>query len=143
MNVRIVWSWAAIKDETRSNPGLLLLAALKSLYQEGKRMKELKDKVVFYIPSESNGQSINNSAVLHYVAKQLADLFGGCTITDGVGYWKNGQGELISESVKLVYAFGNFQKEIDSLFLLLAEWIGDQLDQESVAYEINNHLLTV
>jgi len=106
-------------------------------------MKELKDKVVFYIPSESNGQSINNTRVLHYVTKKLADRFGGCTVTDGVGYWENGQGELISESVKLVYAFGNFQKGIDSLFLLLANWIKEQLRQESVAYEINNHLLTV
>ena len=106
-------------------------------------MTELKDKVVFYIPSESNGQSINNSAVLHYVAKKLSERFGGCTVTDGVGYWENGQGELVSENVKLVYAFGNFKNGIESLFLLLANWIKEQLDQEAVAYEINNHLLMV
>ena len=107
-------------------------------------MKELKDKVVFYIPSESNGQSINNSAVLHYVTKKLADRFGGCTVTDGVGYWENGQKELISESVKLVYAFGNFSHyHSHGLFLSIALDVKELLHQESIAYEINNHLLTV
>ena len=107
-------------------------------------MKELKDKVVFYFPSESNGQSINNTQVLRSVAMKLSRFFGGCTVTDGVGYWENGQKELISESVKLVYAFGNFSHyHSHGLFLSIALDVKELLHQESVAYEINNHLLTV
>ena len=104
----------------------------------------MKDKVVFYIPSESDGQSINNTQVLRSVAMKLSRLFGGCTVTDGVGYWENGQKELISESVKLVYAFGNFSHyHSHGLFLSIALDVKELLHQESIAYEINNHLLTV
>jgi len=106
-------------------------------------MTELKDKVTFYIPSESNGQSINNSAVLHMIAKRLSKRFGGCTVTDGIGYWVNGSGELVCEPVKLVYCYGDFSNGLSNLFFLLATYIKQSLRQESVAYEINNKLVLV
>ena len=99
-------------------------------------MKALRNRVAFYVPRV-------NPHFTERLAARLSIRFGGCTIQDATGCYVMGAGNLCTESVQIVYAFGDFAAE-DILpggyFETLAEEIKTALAQEAVAFEVNGTL---
>src|SRR5687767_13101515 len=98
----------------------------------------MKNFVVFYVPSTKNvGEKLNKSerrALVTRVANKFSDSFGGCTCTQGIGYWKSESGKLIAESVTLVESYHSLETtEALAIVIPLANAIKHEYGQEAIA----------
>lgn len=104
-------------------------------------MITLRNKIAFYVPA-TYGNLLERSL---NIAEQFANLFGGSTITDATGLYTLDSGEVVTEDIKIVYAYtdNNTLESTRDDILALAESLRDTWQQESIALEINNTLLLV
>lgn len=67
---------------------------------------------------------------------ELVDQFGGCTVTDGVGYWRNSRGIVISEQVWLYTSLTSIvsKERLKTVACCLLK----MYDQECILYTIGN-----
>jgi len=63
----------------------------------------LPNRITIYIPHPPDKP--DHYTLPAQVAELLTDAAGGATITEGTGYWKNDEGQLIMEPVALVAAW--------------------------------------
>lgn len=96
-------------------------------------------KVIFYYPSvDCNGKPIVNrdTTMLNHI-KDIVTISGGCTVDNqSAGYWQNGKGNLVSETVNRVTIHID-DSTLDALVNVFKS-IKDTLNQESVLYELND-----
>jgi hypothetical protein len=59
-------------------------------------MNVLPNEIVVYV---------NRDIFVKPIARELAEICGGATVTKGGGYWLNGENKIVSEPVTLVSAF--------------------------------------
>ena len=100
----------------------------------------LSNKVIFYVPSTKNvGTPLTKSerkALITRVCNTFAESFGGCTATNGTGYFKSETGKLIKESVTLVASYHSLEtSEALAIVTPLAIAIKAEYGQESIAIE--------
>ena len=100
----------------------------------------LSHKITFYVPSTQNvGKPLpvrERKALVTRVANVFAESFGGCTCTNGIGYWKSETGKLIGESVTLVSSYHALEtSEALAIVIPLAQAIKAEYGQEAIAIE--------
>ena len=109
----------------------------------------LNHKFRFYVPGTNGGVIIDRalqSRMADKVMGDMADLFGGCTVTEARGAWKDKTGKLVKEPVVLVESFtdeAGANWHTDDVFALAEEVCGI-MGQESIALEVNDilHLIS-
>ena len=65
-------------------------------------------KVEFYIPSKSKSgidYTDLQSKIAFEVAERLTDLFGGASMREEYGFYKNNDGKLVTEKILVVYSY--------------------------------------
>lgn len=108
----------------------------------------LGNKVALYVPSTADvDQALSESAAKEVVNRSLrlfSDLFGGATAVPASGAWVASDGELVVESVTIVYSFSG-ELTTDSLtkIKLFCEALKAELGQEAIALEVNGALVFV
>jgi hypothetical protein len=105
----------------------------------------LEHKVTLYIPSTKNvSEALAVSEKNSIIADALAFLskqFGGATALEAKGAWISESGDLVTESVTLVYSFsGQFGETEHKIVWAYAEGLKEKLSQEAIAVEIDNKL---
>lgn len=65
-------------------------------------------KLEIYLP-------IEHKEAANHAIRQCIDAFGGCTVVKGDGHWKNDNGKLYSEPVKVVSVYSGKQQDIVDL----------------------------
>ena len=109
----------------------------------------LNHKFRFFVPGTNGGVIIDRQMqgqMADKVMGAFANLFGGCTVMDARGAWKNQNGKLVKEPVVLVEAFtdeAGANWHTDDVFVLAEEVCG-LMGQESVALEVDEvlHLIS-
>lgn len=104
-------------------------------------MITLRNKIAFYVPA-TYGNLLERSLD---IAERFANLFGGSTITDATGLYTLETGEVVTEKVKIVYAYTN-NDTLDAnreAIIDLAIESRDAWQQESIALELDNTLILV
>lgn len=100
---------------------------------------QLSHKVAVYVPSteheSTNIGRAGHQARARSVARVLSTLYGGATVTDGQGSWINDDGDLITESVKIVNSFTS-EVSTKGVLELAKGWCQDWT-QDSVLVEID------
>ena len=95
--------------------------------------------VSLYVPSTNKGKTITrrvHNAYVREIAEQFSTHFGGCTCTQGVGYWKSESSGLVAERVTIVKSYYSIESDIAlSLAQTLANSIKTRLGQEAVSLE--------
>lgn len=104
----------------------------------------LNHKFKFYVPGTNCGvlQPLMQRRMADKVMDAFADLFGGSTVTEARGAWKNTSGILVKEPVVLVESFADESGanwHTDDVFAL-AEEVAGLMGQESVALEVDDVL---
>jgi hypothetical protein len=63
--------------------------------------------LTIYVPSNIRGNEDLAAQRTHakIIAVKLTKLFGGCTVTEGTGYYQSDNGEPITENVKIIHVF--------------------------------------
>jgi hypothetical protein len=104
---------------------------------------ELDSKVSIYVPSTSevNKADIGNlqDYFVNQTIKEFSELFGGATATDAVGGWLSKEKGIVTERIKIVYAYCTkeaFANAYDQV-LSLARQICLAMNQEAVTLEYN------
>jgi len=105
----------------------------------------LNHKFKFYVPGTNGGVVIDRN-LMHRMADKVmdrfAEMFGGATVTEARGAWKNSKGALVKEPVVLVESFtddAGSHWHTDDAFDLAAEVAG-LMGQEAVALEVDDVL---
>lgn len=107
-----------------------------------KNLIKLSDKIVAYIPATIHNLPCDNTDYVNKVADFFSLNFGGATSTQAKGFYHSEKVGLIVENTTLVTAYCNSGKLENSLdaFLKLMSSIKGDMEQESVAFEINNEM---
>lgn len=85
-------------------------------------------RYTLHIPSNYNDGREVSPTLIRAVEEEILSFADGYTLTLGVGAWKNADGEVYREPVRL-YAVDT---EDGSALIELAEWVADALGQEAV-----------
>jgi len=101
----------------------------------------LRHKVAVYVPATVNvTEAVDNTFFVGEAEATLCLAFGGATIMQGVGAWfDNGAGQVVRESVTVVYAFANendFEMGCEQVHEVAA-CICKQMAQACVAVELD------
>lgn len=104
---------------------------------------DLNCKFAVYVPSTMDiNKKVNNDKFVTYVMTNLSKLFGGATSTPAKGGWICQDGNLVIETVDIVYAFctskqanDNFEKVIS-----ICEYLKKEMSQEAITLEYNNQI---
>ena len=105
----------------------------------------LNRKFKFYIPGTNGGVVIDRqlmNRMADMVMGRFADMFGGATVTEARGAWKNPSGVLVKEPVVLVESFtddAGANWHTDDAFDLAVE-VAMLMGQESIALEVDDVL---
>lgn len=99
-------------------------------------------KYTIYVPGTSFGEKKDNVSTAHQIAWQMSKLFGGCTVTNGFGYWVSDSGELISEEVYIASSSSTFS-DFSPHIVEIAIEMGRSLGQEAVSVELNGVLTII
>ena len=96
-------------------------------------------KVSVFVPStfgeNTPAESALVASVLDSVQCNFCTMFGGSTTIDGSGQWVNDSNEVVSEPVKIVYAFTDCDKVTCESFLLAqSQYVRVQLAQTCVLW---------
>lgn len=111
-------------------------------------LTKLSESVTIYVPttygtSDTAAEWRVNFA-LKVVQRELAQLFGGFTTTEGTGGYVAENGELVTERVYMVRANAAKLTEDDiGKAVLIAELVRDDMKQECVSLDINGTLYFV
>lgn len=107
-----------------------------------KNIIKLTTEIKFYIPTtEDKSTAINDERIqsrVREVAGQLSEWYGGATSSEGVGYYKADDGQLITERVVVVACMTDkLRYEIVADLLKYASTRGHEWGQESMLVEIS------
>jgi hypothetical protein len=100
------------------------------------------ESISVYIPSTYgvNGRAdkYEVNAAIEEAVELMSELFGGATVTKGIGAWTSDTAGVISESVYIVTsaAFELADMDVDRM-IDFAEEIRDRFEQEAVTLEVN------
>lgn len=105
------------------------------------KVNYLRHRFAIYVPTftKDTGRYVINAVV--EAQDWFVEQFGGCTSVTGSGRWKNDAGEVVSEPVTIVYAYGNGFSI--GILLSFAEKMLEQWDQESIAVETPDSMVLV
>lgn len=107
-------------------------------------MIPLSHSIKVYVPSTVYNKKTDTSEYVSRFGGLFSDLFGGATVSDAFGYYRANNGELITESVKLVYAFAEtLSSESLETVLSAVNEMKKTLCQECISVEIDNQLYFV
>lgn len=99
---------------------------------------DLNCKVSIYVPSTVDvNTTTDNTEVTKEVLKRMSLLFGGATVETKQGAWICENGELVTESINVVYSFCT-SEQYDKYFydmVQLAKDICIEMNQEAVTFE--------
>ena len=99
---------------------------------------DLNCKVSIYVPSTVDINTVtDNTEVTKEVMKRMSLLFGGATVETKQGAWICENGELVTESINVVYSFCT-SEQYDKYFhdmIKLAKDICIAMNQEAVTFE--------
>lgn len=121
---------------------LLQLISKKETKKEGlEKYFSITQKVIIYIPSTKNvNEKMTEEEHLkyvHYCMIKFTDLFGGSTAQKAFGSYYSEEKGYIFENVTKVYSLTNeLTKEKEKEIEELAQWLKNELGQESVLVEI-------
>ena len=110
-----------------------------------KNALRLDSRVAIYVPGTVDVDKTDAGAAERMtarVARDLSDLFGGATITDGRGAWVSDVAGLVMENVRIVYSFSTadaITKHIDEIERII-ETVKTEMRQEAVSVEIDGAL---
>ena len=96
-------------------------------------------KVSITIP-EFNNDGTSNYDVIQKTVVSMSREFGGCTVTDGMGYWTNEEGKLEVDSVHILTSY-NRTWNLDYVKDTLRDFSFTVLrgtDQKAVFYTVEN-----
>ena len=106
----------------------------------------LQHRVAVYVPSTVDiDKTANTEKWVDMAASGLVNLYGGATVTEGVGYWFSDEKQaMIREQVKIVYAYSDDLQGMDgekiNQVLSFCEHMKEALKQEAISLEIDNEL---
>lgn len=100
----------------------------------------LTHKITLYVPSTfDKGKPLpegKHERLVHDVANQFTKLFGGCTCTEGFGYYQADNGETIRERITLVTSYHDKETYTAlALVIPLAQVIKTRYGQEAISIE--------
>lgn len=102
----------------------------------------LDTRVSFYVPSTQDVDGTTNikefEARAIDIAHQFGVMFGGFTITDGIGGWVTDSGKLVVESVKIVTSYADIKSTQTNKHKLadLAATKKEEWGQEAIGLEV-------
>lgn len=111
-----------------------------------KNRARLQHRVAVYVPSTVDVDKVADTEKwVEMAASGLVNLYGGATVTEGVGYWYSDEKQaMIRESVKIVYAYSDDLQGMDGAkinqVLSFCEHMKEALKQEAISLEIDNEL---
>ncbi len=107
---------------------------------------KLSSQVKVYVPSTRNvNEEIENKLYVEETLKFLSSCFGGSTATKALGAWVSNKGDLVTESVTMVFSYAR-QEELDSNIERIYTYclsLKEKLSQEAIALEVNGELYFV
>ena len=97
-------------------------------------------KVTITIPSVmNNGEPVyGREHVVTAVCASMSHSFGGCTTVDGIGHWKDANGNNVSENVTVAtsYVTGDAVKTAREVLTGTAEYLKERCEQDCVLVTI-------
>lgn len=113
---------------------------MKNLLNLTNGSEPLNEKITLFVPS-TNAKKEQAQKFARYIASEFSELFGGCTITNGVGAWKNEKNELIEERVYLCTSYmSELTNDQKIKVISLARLTKSIFSQDCVSLEVNNVL---
>lgn len=113
---------------------------MKNLLDLTNGNEPLNEKITLFVPS-TNATKEQTQKFVRYIAAEFSELFGGCTITNGVGTWKDEKNELIEERVYLCTSSMNELTNDQKIKVIsLARLTKTKFSQDCVSLEVNNVL---
>ena len=106
----------------------------------------LSHKVTVYVPATMNDENgaheIDNTKYVDDMAHTLANLFGGATSTDAIGYWVSDARGLEKEKTRMVFAYAESLDNID-VVIDKCEALKTELNQDAIALEIDGQMFFI
>ncbi len=100
-------------------------------------ISKLYSKIAIYIPAQF-------SDAIRQTAEVFTMKFGGCSLINLKGFWRNGRNELEEEDVVMIYSFTDLEDgKLKEFGVLQGKKLAKRLGQEAVAIEINNEMYLV
>lgn len=113
---------------------------MKNLLNLTNGSEPLNEKITLFVPS-TNATKEQTQKLTRYIAAELSELFGGCTVTNGVGTWIDEKNELIEERVYLCTSYmSELTNDQKIKVISLARLIKSGFSQDCVSLEVNNVL---
>lgn len=107
---------------------------------------KLSSSVKIYVPSTINVSEYKESDEwINKTLDLLSHEFGGATCSDALGAWITNKGELIKESITLIFSYCKqleLEKSINKIYDFCLN-MKVKLKQESIALEVNGELYLV
>lgn len=107
---------------------------------------KLRSQVKIYVPSTVDvDKHFDNSNQVDETLFFLSDLFGGATCTKALGAWVSNSGELVKESVTMVFAFAD-QAQLEANIKEIYDYclkLKISMTQEAIALEVNGELYLI
>jgi hypothetical protein len=104
---------------------------------------DLNCRFAVYVPSTINvNEETDNNEQVIFVMKRLSELFGGATSTPSKGGWVCQNGDLVIETVNIVYAFCTSEQAVEKFedVLSICEKLKREMNQEAVTLEYNGQI---
>lgn len=104
---------------------------------------DLDSKVSIYVPSTTDVNKVDNEGLqerfVNLTIKEFSELFGGATATDAIGGWFSKEKGIVTERIKIVYAYCTKDAFANAYgrILSLARQICIEMNQEAVTVEYN------
>ena len=115
-------------------------------------MKTLKNciklncQVRIYVPSTiAVREAFDGIEWIDRTLALLSNEFGGATATRALGAWVSNQGDLVKESVSVIFAYAtqeNLENSIDKIYEFCLE-MKKCLSQEAIALEVNGEMYLI
>lgn len=107
---------------------------------------KLSSQVKIYVPSTTNvTNSFDSTEWINRTLDLLSKNFGGSTATSALGAWITNTGNLIKESVTIVFAYckqEQLEKNIEKIYDFCLS-MKNELKQESIAIEVNGEMYLI
>jgi hypothetical protein len=113
-----------------------------------KKYLTFNHRVVFYTPSTRKGIKTTEQEFkkrIDQVASYFTGLFGGATLEQAKGYWKDSTGHYIVEDITKVVSFTDdktLNKNLQAVLNFTKEK-QKEFDQEAISLEIDNQFLLI
>lgn len=105
-------------------------------------VKMLASYISIYVPSTRGREHIDNRPIVHRIASEFSNLFGGATAINAQGAWSAADGTLVTEKVTIVKSYTDPDQlsRKRALVLALARDLKAELQQDAVSVESNEGL---